>query len=619
MATTSSTNSVSIDSINSLIGSTNNNRVSGLASGIDIDSIIAKMMTAASEPLVQMQQNLQLMTWQRDDYRSMNTLLNTLQTSVSNMKLQGSYLTKTVQSSNPAAVTATSGSTAGSASFSLSNITLATSAYNNSASAITSQSNFDPSKSMWDLVHDNALGMTWNTNLIQNEKETVASTGDTFSLQHGYIDINSSINSDTITVTAPDGTTTTDYTVVAPGSPLTGNQVSLDRKTGQLKFSQQLAAGSTISVPDYQYDSINFSLTTTKTDGTANPQSFSFSPSMSLNDILSAISQSPAGVSAFYDSTSKRVSLTRTDTGNLNQTGTGKEIQLSGSFLTSTLKLSESNEKDGVDASYNVNGLPTSYSHSNTITFGGVTANLLQASAGPVTLNVNVDTDTVYKSISDFVDTYNTTIAGINDKISQQRNYDYPPLTDAQKSQMSDTDITAWTAKAQSGMLANDSILGGGLDEMRIDLSNGVSGTSDSELSQLSQIGITTSSNYFDNGKLIISDPAKLRQAISTNPQAVMELFTNTSTDPTKQGIMQRLSSTITNTINQVEQQAGNTNMTDAQYNLGQNIDDLNTQISDFKSRLQDQENSYYNQFTAMESAIQQANSQASFIQGLMA
>ncbi|MFT8310766.1 MAG: flagellar hook-associated protein 2 [Sporolactobacillus sp.] len=615
----SSSSSVSIDSINSMIGATNTSRVSGLASGIDVDSIVAKLMTAESQPLVQMQQNLQLTEWQRDDYRSMNTLLSNLQTTTQTMKLQGTYLAKTVSSSNPSLVTATAGVTAGNATYTLSNITLATSAYNNSSSAITGNSNFDASKSMWDLVQSAAFsnGMNWTETSVDNENQTVSANGTTFSLQHGYINKYSPLNSGSITVTDSDGNAKSFQVVTDPDAfSSTGDQVLLDRETGKLTFNKEISAGSNISVPKYSYDTIKFSITTTATDGiTKNTKEFNFNPSTSLNSILNTITQSSVGVSAFYDPGTQKVSLTRTETGDMNA-GTAKdgfaEIDFDDNFLTKTLQLNKINEIDGNDATFTINGLE-SHSNSNTLVLGGVTLSLQGNSTDPVTLKVTNDTDTVFKSISDFVDKYNDTIKQINDKISETRNRDYAPLTDAQKSSMNDSDITSWTDKAKSGMLANDSILSSALSQMRINLYSPVNGSSSSTINQLAAIGITTSSNYLDHGKLVI-DQDKLKQAISTNPQAVMDLFTKTGDTSSEQGIMQRLNTTLKNTMDQIEDKAGNTNMTYTQYSMGKSIDDMNDRIDAFKLRLQDIQTRYYTQFDAMEAAIQQANSQASYL-----
>ena len=50
-------------------------RISGLASGMDIDTIVKNLMNAERMPLDKLKQNKQTLEWQRDDYRAMNTLL----------------------------------------------------------------------------------------------------------------------------------------------------------------------------------------------------------------------------------------------------------------------------------------------------------------------------------------------------------------------------------------------------------------------------------------------------------------------------------------------------------------------------------------------------------------
>ncbi|WDF51483.1 flagellar filament capping protein FliD [Paenibacillus sp. KACC 21273] len=50
-------------------------RVGGLASGIDTDSIVKKLMTAERIPLDKLNQNKQLLEWKRDSYREINSKL----------------------------------------------------------------------------------------------------------------------------------------------------------------------------------------------------------------------------------------------------------------------------------------------------------------------------------------------------------------------------------------------------------------------------------------------------------------------------------------------------------------------------------------------------------------
>lgn len=51
-------------------------RVGGLASGMDIDSIVEKLMSAEKAPLNKLYQQQQKYEWQRDAYREINTALS---------------------------------------------------------------------------------------------------------------------------------------------------------------------------------------------------------------------------------------------------------------------------------------------------------------------------------------------------------------------------------------------------------------------------------------------------------------------------------------------------------------------------------------------------------------
>ena len=50
-------------------------RIGGLASGMDIDGIVSKLMTAERMPLDKIEQRKIYTEWQRDDYRTMNTAI----------------------------------------------------------------------------------------------------------------------------------------------------------------------------------------------------------------------------------------------------------------------------------------------------------------------------------------------------------------------------------------------------------------------------------------------------------------------------------------------------------------------------------------------------------------
>ncbi|MFJ7981897.1 flagellar filament capping protein FliD [Lysinibacillus xylanilyticus] len=89
-------------------------RIGGLASGMDIDSLVEKLMKAERMPLNKTFQQKQTLEWKRDAYRNVNTKLKTFDDFLLNkMILSGKMNQKTATSSNEnlVSVKATSGAT----------------------------------------------------------------------------------------------------------------------------------------------------------------------------------------------------------------------------------------------------------------------------------------------------------------------------------------------------------------------------------------------------------------------------------------------------------------------------------------------------------------------------
>lgn len=82
-------------------------RISGLASGMDTDEIIKKLMSAHRIPIDKLSQKKQLLEWKRDDYRALNNKILEFRYAAADMKLPSKYLAKQVASSQEGIVTAT--------------------------------------------------------------------------------------------------------------------------------------------------------------------------------------------------------------------------------------------------------------------------------------------------------------------------------------------------------------------------------------------------------------------------------------------------------------------------------------------------------------------------------
>lgn len=77
-------------------------RIGGLASGMDIDSLVSDLMKAERIPLDKLQQRKQKLEWQRDDYREISSMmLNLNKFLFDDLILSNTYNQKTVNISNP--------------------------------------------------------------------------------------------------------------------------------------------------------------------------------------------------------------------------------------------------------------------------------------------------------------------------------------------------------------------------------------------------------------------------------------------------------------------------------------------------------------------------------------
>ncbi|EOW8912871.1 flagellar filament capping protein FliD, partial [Listeria monocytogenes] len=190
-------------------------------------------------------------------------------------------------------------------------------------------------------------------------------------------------------------------------------------------------------------------------------------------------------------------------------------------------------------------------------TMNGVTFTLKKEfNDSPATLSISNDSNQVYENIKSFVDKYNELIEKINSKVSEEKYRSYSPLTDEQREQLSDTQQELWEEKAKSGTLRRDPILTSVLSSMRSDFYQPVVNSNvDPLFKQLATIGITTTNNYLEGGKLEINE-AKLKEAINNNPESVEALFNSDSANYGEKGIIYRLSDSVNSAMDKLKEKA---------------------------------------------------------------
>ena len=210
----------------------------------------------------------------------------------------------------------------------------------------------------------------------------------------------------------------------------------------------------------------------------------------------------------------------------------------------------------------------------------------------------------------EFIDKYNETIDAMNTSQFEERYRDFKPLTEEQREEMTEDQIKRWEEKAKSGILRGESAIRDGMYTLRQSLQQKVETSGAYTL--LSEVGITTTKNYLDGGKLEVNEE-KLRTALRENPDDVFKLFSN-SEEGTSSGLINRFDDALDRTRANIEQKAGRSTQTLDNYQLGKNMKALEERIETFERRMVKVEERYWNQFTAMEKAISQLNQQSSFL-----
>ncbi len=260
----------------------------------------------------------------------------------------------------------------------------------------------------------------------------------------------------------------------------------------------------------------------------------------------------------------------------------------------------------GEDASFKYNGTELS-SASNEVTVNGLSFDIL-ADSGTSTVTVNQDTDAIYDSVKDFILKYNEILDTMNTKIGADSARKYKPLTDEEKEAMTDKEVELWENKIKDSLLRRDDTLTSIRSEMRstLTLSSGVD-VEGLDYQYLSDLGIVTGS-YTENGMLHIQGDEddtlyslkenELRDAIENDPDAVMEFFTKIGTKLYDSMAERMKSSTTSSALTFFEDKA-----------MDKKVDEYDDRIAQLEDRLNMVEQRYYNQFTAMEQAIQKSNS----------
>jgi flagellar hook-associated protein 2 len=170
-------------------------------------------------------------------------------------------------------------------------------------------------------------------------------------------------------------------------------------------------------------------------------------------------------------------------------------------------------------------GLSKEVENQDSITLDGITFTFNgEIPKDGVIITGKNDVTEVKDKLVNFINDYNTLIEKLNTLTSTKHDKSYVPLTDEQKKEMSETEIKLWNEKVENGQLYKDSDLTRITSSLKSTMRTFMS---ESGLN-LEEIGIVPVKDYSGskNGTFTINEE-KLTKALEENMDNVMKLFIN--------------------------------------------------------------------------------------------
>ncbi len=379
--------------------------------------------------------------------------------------------------------------------------------------------------------------------------------------------------------------------------------------------SNKISSGSTLSDLGFKPEA----------DGTyklnINGTEISLDKNSTISSMMSAVNKSAAGVTMTYSSLTNSFTLESKEFG-----GAGK-VEVGDTSLGRSLGLVDDNgtvgASEGQNAIFEINGQEV-YLNDNTYTLDGntFTFNDNMTIGETYTVNIAKDSTTVKDALKKFVESYNKLIDDVYGYIGKSPAKDddgntYEPLTNAEKEEMSEDEITKWEEKAKQGVLYNDSTVSTVMSQMRSALYTSVT-LDDGSKFGIYNLGIKTSSEWSEHGKLQIDENA-FDKAFENNEDAIIKLFTDSDT-----GMMKKLNSVIdgavkssgaANTRGTLVRKAGKADSsvtTDS--TIYKEMVKMQDRLKELQDRYDTKEEYWWKVFTNMETAMADLNSQTSYI-----
>ena len=609
-------------------------RITGISSGIDTDSIIKKLLDIDQMRVDKVKQEKQYAIWEQEAYREIYSKLSDFSSKNFDVLNPTTNITSTSFFNNfDASITVNGVDTnvitaSGTADMTSFNHTI------NSITQLATKDKYDSTVLNFNKVISGDLVTDFSANkpAVFKTSLTIDSVSKTLEIDMSTIsDINAFKDALNTEISSKFGSDFNDV-VTVNGNNLEfqkiGNDLTFLAIDGEESSMTWIGIDSGDSTISYKNETLFDSLGITDADLSnmtidgVSLSSISITQDTSISDMISLVNGNTSNAKISYNALDDKFEIISLKEGSANS------LTLSADF-TSKLKFDGGVHTAAQNAKLNIDGVDVIKS-TNDFTIDGVSYSIKDTYTGvdPIDISISKNTDAIFDKIKDFVDSYNETVEMLNEKINEKVYRDYKPLTDDQKKAMSEDEIKLWEEKSKSGILRSKSELINILTNMRNALYEDVEGAGIS----LYEIGITTSKNYKDGGKLVI-DESKLKEKLVSDYSKIVKLFTsesdkkyldtaNISERYTENGLGNRLKDILNDNIRLIRDDNGKKGIlvekagTDefslnSSNTIGREIDEYQSRIEDLLEWLNSKEDKYYEQFGKMEAALAEMQSQS--------
>ena len=603
-----------------------NNRMSGLMSGLDTESLVKSMAANTKNRLNTKKQKLQTLQWKQEAYRSSISKISDFQkkfldwgsdTSIKANSVMNKY--KAESTNDKLAVSANSSATP--ATYYISASTAASAAQVKSAGSIsTDRINLDFSKNVDGKEY--TVQMTYNgtTRDVTFKGSTDADTAKANFLEAANNTFKD-IKTDAQGFEFKDGTSTLVFNNANDGI----------RHTFSIKYNSEAVGlsntvGSTMGTTTKLGEAaFNTALNGDKFEFSINGEKFTFEKSSTVGDVINAINKADIGVKASFSTMTQSFKLESTETGTAGKLNIE---QTSGNLLNSLFNSSDDfTKKDAygkngtITISTDGENYTTYTSASNEYSFDGTTFNIAKLGnfdssvegVDEITVTTEKDTSSIKDTVIKFIDAYNQLLDDVYGEIQTSRpkkngSY-YDPLTDEQEEEMKSDEIEKWNNEAKKGLLYQDNYLSTFVSSIR-----GAMSSSKVDGFTLYDLGISLATDWKSNGKLVV-DEDKLENAINTYGDKVTSFFVDSDKGlaATLNNEIDRAISTRDKKVGYLSGIAGIENTTTEKDNaLYSQINNMQTLINNLQTRYENEMERYWKQFTTLETYMSNMQSQSS-------